>query len=186
MNKPKEQRSLFEEKVLELSKHLELYRGIQFRKNPGLIPTDPYGGKWMSYGDVIEKEAPAFFFAAEQKVRQDLEAELKTDPGVMADLVRKHLGGMDQIEQAMKEAGGRDQLLKMIIEAEVKLRKAPLARENFLKMLPEKYPIVSDFDKILANFKDGNGRLQYLRGRLPREHTTSILIRSWPGVLEAE
>jgi ABC-type transport system involved in cytochrome c biogenesis permease subunit len=151
--KPKEKRTLVDEKAMELAKHIETYRAVQFRKNPGIIPSSPYGGKWTSYGDIVETEAPAFFGDAEKKVREEMELEKQQNPSMIQELVSKLVGGPEDIQAAIKRFGGPEKLIEAVVQEEVRFRSRPVARANFLKMLPEKYPQGADFEKILDTYK---------------------------------
>jgi ABC-type transport system involved in cytochrome c biogenesis permease subunit len=151
--KTKEQRDHYDEKVLQLARQVQVYRELQFRKNPGLIPVDDPTGKWLSYGDIIQTAAPAFFRNAEGQVREDLTAELHKDPGLLGSLVRRYLPDARDWEEVKRQFGGEERLAKAVIDAEVKARVLPIARETFLKSLPDTYPPAATMEKILSAYQ---------------------------------
>jgi len=151
--KEKEQRTKFDDKAMDLARHVEMYRALEFRKNPGLIPTDEPDGKWMSYGDIVETAAPQFFKDAEQIVRKELVAQWDKDPGLLGELVRRHLPGIQNWEEAKRQFGGEEKIVRFVIDQEVRARVRPIARENFLKSLPDAFPPAATMEKILDAYK---------------------------------
>lgn len=155
-NKPKEKQDHYDVKILELAKHVRVYQELKVRRNPGLIPVDGADAKWMSYFNVVEKAAPAFFQKAEEEARTALEKEIQNDRGLIMDLVRKHIGGPQQLEKAQQALGGPQQVVQLVIDEEVHDRALPIGRANFLKSLPETYPPAATLDKILEAYRDKN------------------------------
>jgi ABC-type transport system involved in cytochrome c biogenesis permease subunit len=151
--KPREKKDHYDLKLLELAKHMEVYQDLEFRRIPGIIPTGEPNTKWLSYGDVVEKVAPKFFEQASAAARIDVEQQLQNDRGLLIDLLRRHFGDERELDQAAQQFGGKDKVIQFVIEEEVRARARPIARENFLKALPETYPAAAALDKILDEYK---------------------------------
>jgi ABC-type transport system involved in cytochrome c biogenesis permease subunit len=151
--KPKEKMDHYDAKIQELAKHVHVYQELEFRKVPGLIPVNGVDAKWMSYGNVVEQAAPAFFKDAEADVRTKLDDEIQNDRGKIIDLVKTHIGGERELQQAQQMLGGPKQVVDFVIDQEVRSRARPIARANFLKSLPQTYPPAGELDTILDAYK---------------------------------
>ena len=82
-------------KVLELAKHLQVYRDLQIRKSPGLMPVDDPNAKWQSTADIVQEIAPPIFTDVQDQVRTELMEEFDKDPGLAVELIRRHFGDAD-------------------------------------------------------------------------------------------
>jgi ABC-type transport system involved in cytochrome c biogenesis permease subunit len=150
-DKPKEKQDHYDVRVMQLAREVKVYRDLEFRQNPGLIPSEGPNGKWMSYGDVVAAAAPDFFREAQEKARKELAAEIEKDPGVLGQLVRRHIPM--SWEEAKREFGSEEQIARYVIDQEVRARSRPVARENFLQSLQNTYPPAAAMDRIVDAYK---------------------------------
>ncbi|MBO0699785.1 MAG: cytochrome c biogenesis protein CcsA, partial [Zavarzinella sp.] len=155
--KPKEKQDHFDLRVMQLAREVHVYQELQYRKNPGLMPTGEPNQKWLSYGDVVAKAAPQFFHDAQEKARQQLVAELDKDPGLLGQLVRRHIdaAGMSW-EEAKREYGGEEQIARFVMDQEIRSRSLPVARENFIASLPDTFPAAGAMERIVEAYRSDN------------------------------
>jgi ABC-type transport system involved in cytochrome c biogenesis permease subunit len=154
--KPKEKRTHFDERVLDLAKHIQIYRDLQIRKDPGIIASDDPNAKWQSHADAIQKLAPEFLKTAELQVRKELGEELHKNRELMVDLVFKHLGDVDIEELARRTKRKPDDILRNILEQEVEYRSLRLARTQVLATIRESEPQLDCIEKMLDAYKAGS------------------------------
>src|SRR5262249_26642108 len=152
--KDKEKRDHYDEKVLELARHVQVYRDLQVRKIPGLMPADEPDGKWMSYAEAVSKLIPQFYPEVEKNVRQELAEQVHKDPGLLRDLIGRYLGGARDLEDAEREFGGKEKVLRWILDQEIRARSIRQVREKISEALPGQFPGAAGMEKILTAYRN--------------------------------
>lgn len=154
-DKDKEKRSLYDEKVIELAHHYDVYRKLKFRVVPGFIPADDPDGKWVSYSEIAQKVIPEVMPAIEADVRAKLMETIKKNPDELVELVRKHVGGREEdLKEAVQQLGGREKLFQYVVDRETDTRMVPLLKAKLAETLPSTYPPAAALEKILAAHRD--------------------------------
>ena len=150
--KPKDDRDSYDLKIFELAKHVEVFKALEMRKNPGMLPANSANGKWTSYGDKFMEMWPAELDAVEPAVRQELAEELHKKPDLMIDLVRKQFGDLDLDDLARQSGGDREKFLRRVLQLEVQYRSRLRAFEALTLEIPKSDPALGAFQGIIAAY----------------------------------
>ncbi len=186
--KPKEKQDHYDAKVLELGKHIEVYQALQIRKNPGMLPKADPKEKWASFADVLQEMAPTALRDADPIVRKELATQLHKDRELIVDLVRKHFGDVDINEMAKQMKRDPEDIVKQVMEREIRERTLKMARANVFAELPTKQPALGCMERMLDTYKADDAvkfndavkeyREQYTE-EVASEDTSRVKLESW-------
>lgn len=135
--KDKEKRDPYDAQILKLAGHVKLYRELQVRLVPGLVPTDDPEAKWLSVAEAFRKIAEAHEKELRQEGRQRVTDQFK-DPAVRAQLEQRF--GQEKIAAFM-------QMQERELFGE-------LLREKVHAEMPGAFPAVAQFEKIIDAYRN--------------------------------
>ena len=150
--KEKEKRDTYDNKILQLAEHVKVYRDLQFRVVPGVIPTDVPGQKWTSVAEAFRTVAQA----RQDELRKQADTEVREqfkDPQVMAGLVQKF--GQEKIDQFVR-LQSEERFRELLREAVHKEMPAAFPPAGTLEQMAEAYrkDKPTDFNAAVAGYKE--------------------------------
>lgn len=151
--KDKEQRSLYDNKLLELYSHVRVYAEVSFRAKPGFIPAAADGGKWVAFWDIVQAAQDRFFAAAEAKAITDVMAEMQQETALIA-ILRKHVPDPRVLVELRQDPKAATELLRRIQRLEVNDRARRETNEQMRAALPETFPLGADLEGILDAYRN--------------------------------
>ncbi len=150
--KEKEQRTLYDVKILELAQHYKLYRDLKYRVIPGMLPIEDPNGKWTAFSDIIEASANKLLPDASDVAAQQVATELAKDPkGFILGLAQKF--GLNLAEFERMPDAEKQELFLRIRSAEIRQRAMLLVRDKMYDTLPETYPAAAQMERIFAAYR---------------------------------
>ena len=151
--KPKEKQSHYDMKMMELAKHVQVYRALVNRQNPGLIPGDDPKVKWTAFPDGLKEKIPAYYETANKQVRTDLTTQLHKDRDLIVELVHKHLGDTDVEAMAKRMKRTPEEIVRQVMEDEIKERTLQLGRDMLFQDLAKENSQLGCLQRIVNAYK---------------------------------
>jgi ABC-type transport system involved in cytochrome c biogenesis permease subunit len=149
--KHKDDRTLVDKKVLELSQHIQVYEEVAFRARPGFIPATGEEAKWTSYWDIIQAKMEQYYPAEQAKAAKAVEAEMSEQDSLIA-ILRKHIDPKALLDlRDDRDAASR--ILLQVRKWETSDRAMKAVRDKMHAELPMEYPVAADLEKILDAYK---------------------------------
>ena len=169
LKKDKDKRDSYDQRVLQLTEHVRVYRDLKDRVVPGFIPTEDPAVKWLSRREILEQLAPEIVPAAQKKAKEQVAEEMKNNPNFLPGLVEKYIGGMAELEKAAQQMGGRQAVVEELVKEETGARMRKIAAEMLREQEPAAFPPEgvmqtmftayqkdkpTDFNAALAEYRD--------------------------------
>jgi ABC-type transport system involved in cytochrome c biogenesis permease subunit len=151
--KEKDKRDSYDMRVLQLAEHVKVYRDLQLRLAPGFIPTEDPTAKWLSRRDILEKLAPQILPEAEQKAKDQVATEMHNNPNFLPDLIQKFIGDMKDLEKVAERLGGREAVIKMLLQEETNGRTRRFAADKLHELQGVAFPQEAVMDQLFTAYE---------------------------------